>query len=381
MYTPSIPLHVPSSRFSSARFGVGIIALDIIGIASAPQAMAQGRTSSSGQALAAPGARTWHGMTGDGSSAESGIYLYGGTAGPEGNYALLRDFWFYDLGGGAWRPVAVSGRTQPGAKVHPSFSCGPNECVLAHGYPSNSNGSGTDTWIYDKSTTRWAELNCRKFFCPSGRRIAAFLYNEAGRYHLLFGGEGPFTGDVLADTYTFSGGRWQRQNPATSPSARFAAATAYVPPMRTIVLHGGQINYSETPNACDMWAWVGGNWKQVNQSGGPCLAGHNMAWDMSTPTPRLVLTGGYTRWNHMEVNTSVWYFTFNGTYTAGTWVRQDPPGQLGCSYGAAYTGNGGPFYPGSKMATESNTGKKIFFGGEENINGGAVAYAGLIVCD
>ena len=54
------------------------------------------------------------------------------------------------------------------------------------------------------------------------------------------------------------------------------------------------------------------------------------------------------------------------------------PQSLACSYAAPYVGEGEPFYPGSKMAAD---GKKVFFGGEENLDNGAVEYAGLIVCD
>jgi len=367
-------------RSSSVTPAVTIVALVALGIAFAPAAEAKGRPNAPAPAPApnAPGPRTWHAMSGDGSQSENGIYLYGGTTMAEdGTSILLSDFWFYDLRNFAWQAVKTNGRTKPGGKVHASFSCGPTECVLAQGWPSNRKGSGTDTWIFNKATSSWSELNCTTALCPGPRRIAAFTFDAYRGVHLLFGGEGRRTMDFLGDTYTFEQGAWIRHVPTDAPSPRFAAAVAFVPGLDMVVLSGGQINYGESPNACDMWAWNGNNWQEITQSGGPCLAAHSMAWDTSTTPPRLLVIGGYKRWNHMERNPDVWTFTFSANGKSGSWTMHSPQ-SLACSYTAPYVGEGEPFYPGSKMAAD---GKKVFFGGEENLENGAVDYAGLIVCD
>lgn len=364
----------------SVALGVSVIALIALGFVFAPGAEAKGRPAPPAPAPTEPGPRAWHAMSGDGSESQHGIYLYGGTyINDGGTSSLLGDFWFYDLKTFAWRTVKPTGKTKPGGKVHASFSCGPAECVLAQGWPSNRKGSGTDTWIFSKATSSWSELNCTTALCPGPRRIAAiaFDFDRDRGYHVLFGGEGRRTMDFLGDTYTFKDGAWTQHFPTDAPSPRFAAAMAFIPTLGKVVLFGGQIAYDENPNACDMWAWDGNNWQEITQSGGPCLAAHSMAWDTSTATPRLLVMGGYKRWNYMERNPDVWTFTFSANGKSGSWTMHSPQ-SLACSYATPYVGEGEPFYPGSKMAAD---GKKVFFGGEENLDNGAVEYAGLIVCD
>ena len=361
--------------------GASAVALLALGAVFAQPAEAKGRPNPPAPAPTEPGSRAWHAMSGDGSESEHGIYLYGGTTmNADGNSSLLADFWFYDLNTLAWRAVKTTGKTKPGGKVHASFSCGPAECVLAQGWPSNRKGSGTDTWIFSKPTGSWSELNCTTALCPGPRRIAAFTFDGYRGTHVLFGGEGRRTMDFLGDTYTFKNGAWTQQFPAHSPSPRFAGAMAFVQKLNKVVLFGGQTAYSETPNACDMWAWDGKDWQEIAQSGGPCLAAHSMTWDTSSSPPRLLVTGGYTRWNYMERNAFVWAFTFHANGSSGTWARLAPT-SLACSYAVPYVGLGEPFYPESKMAADGNPNKKVFFGGIENLENGAVGYSGLIVCD
>ena len=361
--------------------GASAVALLALGAVFAQPAEAKGRPNPPAPAPAEPGPRFWHAMSGDGSATQHGIYLYGGsTMNADGTSSLLGDFWFYDLDRLAWQAVKTSGKTKPGAKQHASFSCGPAECVLAHGWPSNRKGSGTDTWIFSKATNSWSELNCTNSFCPGARQMATFAYDPSLGLHLLFGGEGRRPNNFLGDTFTFASGAWTQRFPAHSPSPRFAAAMAFVPTLDKVVLFGGQIGYDETSSACDLWAWNGTDWQEITQSGGPCLAAHSMTWDTSTRTPRLLVTGGYTRWNYMERNAFVWAFTFNANGTSGTWARLAPT-SLSCSYAVPYVGLGEPFYPESKMAADGNPNKKVFFGGAENLKNGVVGYAGLIVCD
>lgn len=386
MSTPSLPCY-PSlpgfARSLPAALGICVVALLTLGIFITQPAEARGRPGPPAPAPAEPGPRFWHSMSGDGSESEHGVYMYGGdTMDADGNWAQLSEFWFYGLESSAWRLIKPSGRLKPGTKVHASFSCDNDQCILAHGYPSGRKGSATDTWIYTKSTNSWSELNCTTVFCPGPRRIAAFTFDAYRGNHVLFGGEGRRPYDFLGDTYTFTGGVWTQHFPKHSPSPRFAAATAFVPTLNKVVLFGGQIGYSESPNACDMWAWDGTEWQwhQITQSGGPCLAAHNMAWDTSTVPPRLVVTGGYKRWNYMERNPDVWAFTFDDDGTSGTWTQQAPT-SLSCSYAVPYVGLGEPLYPESKMAADGSPNRKVFFGGGENLENGAFAYAGLIVCD
>lgn len=384
MLTPSLqhyPLLPRFVRSLPTAFGISVVALLALGPFIAQPAEAKGRPRPPAPAPAEPGPRFWHSMSGDGSESEHGVYLYGGDAvDADGNWTALGDFWFYDLKSSAWRLVKPGGKIKPGTKVHAGLSCDTEQCILAQGYPSNRKGSATDTWIYTKSTNSWSELNCATAFCPGPRTMAAFAFDSYRGSHVLFGGEGRRSSDFLGDTYTFSGGAWRQRFPTHSPSPRFAAAMAFVPTLNRIVLFGGQIRYGQNSSACDMWAWSGSDWEEITQSGGPCLAAHSMTWDTSSATPRLLVTGGYKDWSEMTRNPDVWSFTLNANGRSGTWTKH-ASSSLSCSYKLPYVGLGEPFYPESKMAADGNPNKKVFFGGVENLENGAFAYAGLIVCD
>src|SRR5436305_1159134 len=82
--------------------------------------------------------------------------------------------------------------------------------------------------------------------------------------------------------------RWTQQAPASSPSARYRASTAFDPATGQLVLFGGS---NGTPLA-DTWVWNGTDWSQrFPATSPPNRAGASMAFDGTTG--QLVLFGGW----------------------------------------------------------------------------------------
>jgi len=318
---------------------------------------------------AEPPARAWHGFAGNGSPAAdaSRLYLFGGAG---SDFQILSDLWYYRVSDATWTLVPTD-RIKPGGRQHMGFSCGAGLCVAANG--SNGVSALKETWVFTEEGETWSKVDCRRYLCPSARQMPAIGYDSARVYHVLFGGLA--NGRVnLGDTYTFSNttGRWTRQNPPASPPPRRSAATAFVSgPVNRVVLFGGQIEGAEA--LCDMWSWTGTTWEEVEQINwyeGPCLHSHSMAWDGDG----LVVTGGYVDVGDTP-NDGLWRFSFSEDGTAGFWTYDAdwyPP--LDC-------GGAGIVHPGARMAHDLPSGKKVFFGGEENVEPFALLrYGDTTVC-
>lgn len=319
-----------------------------------------------------PAARAWHSFTGNGSAAPdaSRLYLFGGAG---SDWMALGDLWSFTVPEAKWTIHAWGASTQPGNRQHAGFSCGGGSCVLANG----SNGISTvkETWVFSEASGTWAPVNCgRRYTCPPASQMVTMAYDSARFYHLLFGGLSGST--ALNDTYTFSTatGSWTQRKPSASPSPRNRSAATFVAgPVNRVVLLGGQ-NGSGSHTLCDMWSWSGSNWQQIeqtNQSEGPCLHSHSLAWDGA----RLVVTGGYIDTSDTP-NDGVWTFTFTTNGLAGTWTWY--PDRFAFFTECA----GSPaIRPGAFMAYDRPTGAMVFFGGEENVAGiGTVRYNDLTAC-
>lgn len=84
-------------------------------------------------------------------------------------------------------------------------------------------------------------------------------------------------------------GTWTQRGPATSPPARYQAATAYDPVHRVLVLFGGFTSPDGFAPSGDTWTWNGTTWTDVTPAASPPVRGAAaMAWDGH----ELVLFGG-----------------------------------------------------------------------------------------
>ena len=311
---------------------------------------------------AEPPARFWHAFTGNGGSAggTSKLFLLGGDGDDSVDYETFADFWYYAVDSRQW-VLAPTGTTKPGGRAHAGLSCGAGECVTSNG---RRIGLLKETWVYRERSGSWSQINCRRQLCPSARMSVAMAYDPDRFYHLLFGGlDG---NDSLGDTWSFAGGNWTREQPVSSPPARWWAAMTYVgSPVNGISLFGGL--EGSVGLLDDMWVWDGNGWQPVVVSGGlspPSLFGHSMDWDGD----RLLVTGGYVDLNETP-NNAAWSFTFDNA-RSGRWSRD--PDRSGC-YASVQ--------PGAKMAYDRSQRLKVFFGGVENGPNGAIAYDDTVICE
>ena len=312
-----------------------------------------------------PPARYWHSFTGNGSNniGASRLFLIGGSGDERADYETFADFWYYATDSRQW-VLAPTGRSKPSGRNHAGLSCGAGECVTSNGVRV---GLLKETWVYSERSGSWSQINCRKQLCPSARKNVAMAYDPDRFYHLLFGGEGGANGrESLGDTWSFAGGAWTREQPDSSPPARWWAATAYAgPPVGGIVLFGGLQGYVDLFD--DMWVWDGIDWQPVIITGGlspPSLFGHSIAWDGD----RLLVTGGYMDL-HDTPNKTAWSFTFDGA-RSGRWSKE--PDTSGC-YASVK--------PGAMMAYDRSQKLKVFFGGAENGPDGVIAYGESVICE
>ncbi len=109
---------------------------------------------------------------------------------------------------------------------------------------------------------------------------------------------------------------WVQLQPASAPGNRAAAAMAYDPAVRKVVLFGG---YDRSGYRADTWMWDGTNWKARHLAvSPPARAGAGIGYDAASGD--LVLYGGYdgTTWLH-----DTWLFEA----ATRTWVQQFPATQ------------------------------------------------------
>ena len=128
---------------------------------------------------------------------------------------------------------------------------------------------------------------------PSGRFNAAMVDLTDGRL-LLFGGRDA-TGTWLADTWVYAveTNTWTELMPSTPPSARDAAAMAYVDG-DTVILFGGNSGFGGTTPTDDTWAFdtVSEEWSPLTPMGTPGVRFQHQMVYVGSDT--IVMHGGRT---------------------------------------------------------------------------------------
>ena len=317
-----------------------------------------------------PAARAWHAFTSNGVAdvVASRLYMYGG-AGSDWQ-AVPADLWYYRAYYDQWTLVSPASTTKPGKRQWTGLSCGTGVCVMEGG--SNGFGLVNETWVYREATNAWTQANCgRTSPCPTARQMMTMAFDPERGNHLLFGGRGSQT-PGLNDTWTFDAAtlKWTLRTPTLKPTERNRAAAAHVPGIG-VLMHGGQ-SYSAGTVYCDMLAWNGSNWTSITFDAGqphPCLHSHSIAWDGQ----RLVVTGGYVDTSDTPSPTD-WRFTLAADGRSGTWSTTT---RGTCQ---PIAGTDAVIHPGARIAYDTPTATRVWFGGEENINGAAVRYDNTVEC-
>jgi hypothetical protein len=120
-----------------------------------------------------------------------------------------------------------------------------------------------DTWTWDG--TNWVKAQSGP--APPWREDAVFVYSDASKLILLFGG---FGDPVRDDTWTFDGRRWAKEHSADEPSARFGALAAYDPIGRQVIMFGGSPCFGlQCYPLADTWSWADGEWRELHPASSP----------------------------------------------------------------------------------------------------------------
>jgi hypothetical protein len=134
------------------------------------------------------------------------------------------------------------------------------------------------------------------------RQLLASAYDRARDETVVFGGIAQTAGAPdLGDTWTWDGRRWQRHDPATSPSARAGAVMSFAPTVGRVVLFGGTRHGATTTVLSDTWAWDGATWTRLPATRTPPETASPVALAADETSHQLVLVvrssdRGYATW-------------------------------------------------------------------------------------
>jgi len=346
-----------ASGIKAAAYGLLIV------VAGAGAALAAGKPAPTPPPATYPPARYWQSFasnTYDRFSTASRLYMFGGTDASGTSVVNFNDLWWYSNAGSSsakWNRVPSAG-TWPTARFHVGWSCGDGYCVAASGTSGTSYLK--ETWVFTESTASWYQVNCKRYTCPVGRAAPAIAYDPERMVHVLFGGDANTA--VLADTFIFDVATrtWTKMGSNGAPSARFAAAATFVPPLHRVVMFGGG-NYQASQRVNDMYAWSGTAWEPIEytnpQSEVPSLDFHSIVWD--SVAGHMIVTGGLIGPTE-TANDSAWYVTFADG--KATWSKPFTPSCVSATSSPPDVGR----YLYARMAYDAPSGVQVFFGGLTN---------------
>jgi hypothetical protein len=185
--------------------------------------------------------------------------------------------------GGSWTP-ATQGFGPPAlGQAGLTYDAAEGAVVFFGGYSPDPSGSGywgylNVTWTYRDGT--WT--NVTHGAAPQGRGGEGFVYDAAGGFVLLFGGQGltgpdSRTGSLvyLSDTWEWLNGTWSRLSPALHPPAGSYAQMVYDGADGYVLLLCGAGGPSYT------WVFVGGNWTNLSSTvtNAPSFASPSLTYD------------------------------------------------------------------------------------------------------
>lgn len=187
-------------------------------------------------ASGSPSERTGHTMIYD--HLRDRAVVFGGSAGS----TPFNDVWAFSLGGAAgWTQLAPSGTGPAGrwgsrAIYHP----GRDAMIVYGGDTSPTNNPFSDVWSLSLGGgTSWSELSPSPP-PPALRKWAAAAFDPVGARMLLFGGEWPSFGDVLALSADGGPPNWERLAvEGTPPPWRGGASAIYDASRTRVILFGG----------------------------------------------------------------------------------------------------------------------------------------------
>ncbi len=187
-------------------------------------------------------------------AARGNLVLFGGRSLAKG---LHDDTWIWN--GQRWDLAAPASSPSPRVAHSMAFDAARGEVVLFGGGTTTT--PLDETWIWNGTWTQVQPANR-----PPRRVYAGMAYHAASSRIVLFGGvDGQIGNTLRGDTWTWDGIDWRQENPAQTPSARFAPAMTHAG--QDVVLFGGST--AATVSLADTWSWNGSTWSQLQPTVSP----------------------------------------------------------------------------------------------------------------
>jgi len=209
--------------------------------------------------------------------------------------------WHYDPRSNSWQAASASDSPTELLGTAMAYDSDSDRMIVFGGFDFGS-VENNETWAYDVDAGRWERMEPAQ--SPSPRNFAALAYDADSDRVILFGGA-PSSG-AHGDTwaYDYEGDTWTEMSPTAAPSGRTYSAIAYDPTGDRMILFGGSED-AEISSLGDTWAYDYGSdvWTQLDVVGPSDRGWHAMALDADTGM--LVLFGGGRS---------------RDQYTAETWV-------------------------------------------------------------
>jgi Galactose oxidase, central domain len=180
------------------------------------------------------------------------IVLFGGF-GASGD---LNDTWTFD--GTTWTEVKTAVAPPVRAATTMAFDKHAHKLVIFGGFNFGAQKYLQDTWVWDGPSSTWAQVKM-KTSPPAGSGAMLFTDPLTGNA-MMFGGYNARNKiPAYHTTWRFTGTAWQKLHPIVNPIPRGWGVASLDSKRNNVVMTGGNGDTIRTDNT---WTWDGGNWTQ-----------------------------------------------------------------------------------------------------------------------
>ncbi len=258
---------------------------------------------------------------------------------------------------GKWAEVSPTGGVQPDSRGRYSFAFDSNRAVFVLFGGSDGLSLFDDVWEYNAATSTWVQTHAGGgggVTNPTPRYSAACAFDSARNKTLIFGGYNGST--FYSDLWEYDGGTatWSLVAPVTStPTARYYSTMVYDNSRNLFVLFGG---LTATTRSDETWEYnaAARSWAQIAPVGGVKPSGrseHGMVYDSSRSV--CVMFAGQDGIGSVHICDDTW--EYDGALS--TWTLVEPGGGGGVTNPDAIVA--------FSMAYDSTTQNAVIFGGYE----------------
>lgn len=245
------------------------------------------------------------------------LVLFGGVSGAGEDYWNTAT-WVYE--GTTWKELAPP--THPPAMSGELFAydASSEQLVLFGGEPSSGNGAYGSTWVW--TGTRWTKEHPKT--SPSPRYNGLLAYDAKSGQLVLFAGAGP--GDGLVNgTWAWNGSNWTQLHPKTSPPAMAGQDyMAYSPGNGGLLLLGSDNANDRQKQVASTWLWTGSDWTRLHPANEPAQFNAGGAFTLDSRLSTIVLFGMQGPSGNTEKLSEIWLWTGRDWEETSTSVAPPP---------------------------------------------------------